>query len=652
MRTLITAGMVLFVVGIFGLNAMGQTKKAKVPNPEFAAIEDNPALPRVLLIGDSISMGYTLPVRELLKDQANVHRIPTNGGPTTNGLKHAKDWLGTSKWDVIHFNWGLHDLKYIQSDPSKLADPKAEKSHRQVDLPEYEKNMQELVAQLKATGAKLIWCETTPVPAGSAGRIAGEEIKYNDVANRIMKEAGISINELHSYASAGKDVQLPANVHYTPAGSKYLANQVAAKIKSVLPKWMPAVGIENWPGWRGPRGDGTSQDTFVPTRWNGVTGENIEWKVELPGRGHSSPVVWNDQVIVAACIEESNERILMCFDRQDGKQRWRSTVIQSMLESKHQLNSYASGTPVTDGETIYVTFLETDGSLEPAKNVGQTRMITVGNMVVAAYDMQGKQQWITRPSRFSSAHGYCSSPVIHKNLLIVNGDHDGDSNILALDRKTGEVVWKFPRIHQTRSYCTPIIREVADKTQMVLSGSKQVVSLDPDSGKLNWSVDGPTEQFVASMVFDGDKFYLAAGFPDYFVMAIRPDGSGDVSKSHVAWSSTEAKCYVPSPVLALGQLYVVDDRGTISCFDTKSGERVWRDRLGGHYSASLVTANGLVYCTADEGIVRVIKPGQELNIVSENPLGENSFASPAISQGQIFIRGEKQLFAIGKTVRN
>jgi outer membrane protein assembly factor BamB len=131
-------------------------------------------------------------------------------------------------------------------------------------------------------------------------------------------------------------------------------------------------------------------------------------------------------------------------------------------------------------------------------------------------------------------------------------------------------------------------------------------------------------------------------------MAIRPDGSGDVSKTHVAWSSTEAKCYVPSPALALGQLFVVDDRGTISCFDTKSGERLWRDRLGGHYSASLVTANGLVYCTSDEGIVRVIQPGPELKVVCENPLGENSFASPAISQGQIFIRGEKQLYAIGK----
>jgi len=149
------------------------------------------------------------------------------------------------------------------------------------------------------------------------------------------------------------------------------------------------------------------------------------------------------------------------------------------------------------------------------------------------------------------------------------------------------------------------------------------------------------------MVFDGEKFYLSAGFPDHYVMAIRPDGEGNVTDTHVAWSITEAKCYVPSPVLVGQQLFVADDRGTLNSFNTKDGNRLWRDRLGGHFSASLVTSNGLVYCTADNGTVSVIKPDQQLNLVSTNELGENSFASPAISQGQFFIRGEKYLFAIG-----
>jgi outer membrane protein assembly factor BamB len=318
-----------------------------------------------------------------------------------------------------------------------------------------------------------------------------------------------------------------------------------------------------------------------------------------------------------------------------------------LLEKKHNLNSFASATPVTDGKTVYVSFLETDNTEVPAKNVSSPKMVTPGSMVIAAYDFDGKQLWVNRPSPFSSVHGYCSSPVIFEDLLIINGDHDGESHILALDRHSGELVWKFPRVHQTRSYCTPIIREVAGKTQMVFSGSKQVISLDPRTGKTHWVVEGPTEQFVASMVFDGTLFYLSAGFPDHYVMAIRPDGEGDVTDTHVQWSITDAKCYVPSPVLVGEQLFVADDRGTLNCFSTVDGSRYWIDRLGGHFSASLVTANGLVYCTADDGKVVVVKPDKELNVVSTNMLGENSFASPAMSQGQIFIRGENHLFAIG-----
>lgn len=209
----------------------------KAPNPALAKIEDKPGLPRVLLIGDSISIGYTLDVRELLKDKANVHRIPTNGGPTTNGLKNIKSWLGDSKWDVIHFNWGLHDLKFVGTDGTTLADPKADGSHYQVSVADYEKNLQELVAAMQRTGAKLIWCSTTPVPEGSQGRIAGDEVKYNEAAARVMKSAGVAINDLCAHANAKlKETQRPANVHFTDAGSKYLAEKVAAAIKEQLPK--------------------------------------------------------------------------------------------------------------------------------------------------------------------------------------------------------------------------------------------------------------------------------------------------------------------------------------------------------------------------------------------------------------------------------
>ena len=214
-------------------------KKApkRAPQPSLAKVEDVAGLPRVLLIGDSISMGYTLDVRELLKGKANVHRIPTNGGPTTNGLKNIKAWLGDSKWDVIHFNWGLHDLKYVAEDPSKRADPTAPGSHLQVPLADYEKNLAELVKIMQATGAKLIWCNTTPVPAGSGGRVEGDEVKYNEAAARVMTAASIPTDDLCAHAAAKlKDVQLPANVHYSPAGYHYLAEKVATVITENLPK--------------------------------------------------------------------------------------------------------------------------------------------------------------------------------------------------------------------------------------------------------------------------------------------------------------------------------------------------------------------------------------------------------------------------------
>lgn len=207
-----------------------------VPDPAFAKVEDQPGLPRVLLIGDSISIGYTVPARKLLKGKANVHRIPVNGGPTVNGLKNLKAWLGNAHWDVIHFNWGLHDLKYVGTNSDVLADPKLPTSHHQVPLEQYEKNLTELVKQLQATGAKLIWCTTTPVPEGAAGRIPGDEVKYNEAAARIMKSQDIAINDLCTHAMARlKEIQLPANVHFTNDGSLYLAQQVVKSIDSRLP---------------------------------------------------------------------------------------------------------------------------------------------------------------------------------------------------------------------------------------------------------------------------------------------------------------------------------------------------------------------------------------------------------------------------------
>jgi len=396
----------------------------------------------------------------------------------------------------------------------------------------------------------------------------------------------------------------------------------------------PALG-ENWPAWRGPRGDGTSQESGIPVRWNGEVPvesaeSNIAWKTPLPGSGHASAVVWGDRIFVVACLEATQERLLIALDRPTGKIVWQQVVLRSPLEDKHQLNSFASSTPATDGKQVYVTFLDRT------------------EMVVAAYDYSGKQQWLVRPGPFSSKHGYCSCPVLFEDKVIVNGDHDGDAYLVALDQASGKTIWKVDRENKTRSYSTPLIREIDGRTQMILSGSKCVASYDPHDGHRHWIIDGPTEQFVASVVYNGKLLFLTAGFPELHMLAVRPDGRGNVTDTHIAWRTKKAASYVPSPIAVGDYFLVVSDGGVASCFTASTGDRVWMERIGTHYSSSLVEAAGLVYFTSDEGNTTVIRPGNKLEIVAENKLGEYSYASPAISQGQLIFRGEKHLIAIGR----
>jgi outer membrane protein assembly factor BamB len=397
----------------------------------------------------------------------------------------------------------------------------------------------------------------------------------------------------------------------------------------LLMAWASAVHGEDWPGWRGPRGDGTSLETKVPLHWNATS--NIVWKTELPGIGHASPIVWKDRVFTVSALRETQDRVLLCLDRKTGGILWQKTVFTAPLENKHRLNSHASSTPVTDGKLVYVAFL-------------QQR-----EMLVAAYDFKGEQKWLVHPGPFASVHGFCSSPILFKDKVIVNGDHDGDSYIVALDRETGKTLWKTPRENHTRSYCVPLIREVAGRTQMVLTGDKCVASYDPNKGHRHWIIDGPTEQFVASPVYSEKTglIYITGGFPDHHILAIKPDGTGNVSKTHIVWRTIKGVSYVPSPIICGDYFLIVSDQGFGTCFAANSGRSFWQERLGEHH-ASLVSANGLVYFLSDQGVTTVVKPGPEFQAVARNELGENCFASPAVSQGQIFLRGEKHLFCIGQ----
>ncbi|MBI1367320.1 MAG: SGNH/GDSL hydrolase family protein [Planctomycetes bacterium] len=197
-------------------------------------VKDDPKLPRVLIIGDSISIGYTVPVRALLQGKANVHRPLTNCGPTTNGLKHIDEWLGDGKWDVIHFNWGLHDLKFIGDKGDKIVPVNSPGAHYQVPIDEYEANLDKLVARLKQTGAKLIWRNTTPVPEGTVGRIVGDSAKYNEAAARVMKKYDVPTQDMFTFVKDHPDTQLKANVHFTPDGYKALAQTVVTEIEKYL----------------------------------------------------------------------------------------------------------------------------------------------------------------------------------------------------------------------------------------------------------------------------------------------------------------------------------------------------------------------------------------------------------------------------------
>jgi outer membrane protein assembly factor BamB len=384
-----------------------------------------------------------------------------------------------------------------------------------------------------------------------------------------------------------------------------------------------AAFAEDWPQWRGPRGDGTSTETAVPTHWS--TTDNVKWKVPLSGKGHGSPIVVGGRIFLNTALEQSNKRILLCLDRKTGQTLWQTEVLTAPLEQKNKLNNYASSTPACDGQRVFVTFQ--DGK----------------QVLIAAYDMDGKQLWRKTESPFYSPHGWSCSPMLYGDSIIVNCDHDGPGYIVRLRRDTGQEVWRIERPNHTRSYCNPTIFDVNGEKQMVLSGTKCTTSYDPDTGKLRWLVDGPTEQYVASMVYTQGVFCITAGFPEMHTLGIAPDGK-------TLWHHAKVQglaAYVPSPVAFDKWFFLVTDGGNASCLDAKTGAPLWSQRLGKHHFPSGVLADGNVYWLSDEGICYVVKAGDKYELIARNELGEHCNASPVISNGQLFIRTADHFWCIG-----
>ena len=385
------------------------------------------------------------------------------------------------------------------------------------------------------------------------------------------------------------------------------------------------IQAENWPGWRGPRGDGSCIEKNVPNKWDPA---EAVWKTKLPGKGHASPIVWGNRVFTVTALPATKERVLLCLDRNTGVILWQRTVVQGPLEKLHKENSYASGTPATDGERVYVTF-----------RVGD-------DIIVAAHDFSsGKQLWLVRAGTHSGGWGFSNEPVLYKDKVIVDGDGKGDSFLIALDRKDGKTLWRKSRVNKGISYSAPLIRELAGRTQLIQCGDRCVTSFDPDTGEQIWKVDGPSEEFVATPVYSekAGLVFISSSWPKRFLLAIRPDGKGNVTKTHVAWSDTKGAPYVPSMIVAGDFLLSVNRAGTAFCYEAATGKVLWQQKLGRHH-ASPVLVEGLVFFINDNGQVNVIKPGVEFERIAQYELGELCYASPAISDGQVFVRGFGHLF--------
>ena len=386
---------------------------------------------------------------------------------------------------------------------------------------------------------------------------------------------------------------------------------------------------QNWPNFRGPNGDGTSIETNVPTRWDSKT--NVVWKSPVPGIGHSSPIIWGDKLFITTALSETQEKLLLCYDCKSGHLLWQKTVIKSTFENKHNHNSYASGTPATDGTLIYLSFLDGD------------------DVVVAAYDFTGKQIWLQRPGKFSSPHGYSCSPALFEDKVFINGSSQGTPFVAALSKTDGQTIWKVSHENSTHSFSTPIFREMSGKMQMIFLGNKEVASYDPDDGSKYWFVDGPSLDFAASPVYNEKTglILISSAWPQRYLLAIKPDGTGNVTQSHVVWRTSEGAYYVPSPVCTDDYLFSTMTNGRVYCTEIATGKILWTEDMGKQYS-SPVLADGLVYMPNDEGMITVIKPGPTFDPIARNSIGERMNASPAISNGKIYLRGYKHLFCIGK----
>lgn len=369
----------------------------------------------------------------------------------------------------------------------------------------------------------------------------------------------------------------------------------------------------DWPWWRGSFRSGTAfAGQAPPTEWSEE--QNVVWKVAVPGRGHGSPIVVGDRVVLATADRKRDLQSVLCLDRSTGQQKWETVVHRAGLMKKNEKASQASSSLAWDGERFIANFLN-DGAV-----------------YTTALDAHGEQDWQTRVSDYVIHQGYASSPAIYQHLVIVSADNKGGGAVVGMDRATGELVWRHQR-PKLPNYASPTIVRACGQDQLIFIGCLLVTSLDPLTGQVNWEIDGATEECVTSTVTDGTHVFSSGGWPDNHVSAIKADGSGEV-----VWRN-RTRVYVPSMVIKDGFLYGILDAGVATCWKADTGQEMWKSRLGGVFSSSPVLVGDLIFVTNETGETFVFKASEKkFHLVAKNQLGDSVFATPAICGDQIFAR--------------
>ena len=389
---------------------------------------------------------------------------------------------------------------------------------------------------------------------------------------------------------------------------------------------------EEWPEFRGPTGQGHSTERNIPLEWS--ESRNIAWKTPLPGTGWSSPVVAGGKVWLTAAVKDRNGGSLraLAYDAATGHELVNTEVFRvRSVDPLNPKNTRASPTPILDGDRVYVHF-GADGT--------------------AALTTSGEIVWKTKFD-YQSQHGDGGSPALYGDLLILNCDGDDEAFVVAIEKQTGKTRWKTARRQPSaQAYSTPLVIRTGDRDEVISVGAYRAAAYDPATGREIWRVRYPVRfpdgfSNIMRPVYGAGLLFISGGFNIPSFIAVRPDGTGDVTRTHVAWTLMRGAPLTPSPLVVGTDLYLVNDSGIALCLDARSGERYWQQRLNGSYSASPVFADGRIYFLSEEGTATVIEPGHQFREVASNRLDGYTLASIAVSNGSIFIRSDTHLYRIG-----